>query len=303
MTTPVLKVLFDAGHDVHYAMKKAYLPVLEHCPYLTNIWLLEDSFKAFGDNLKMQDFDIVVDLHNNLRSKRLKNALGKKSYTLKKDRIKSWIMTHTGFWRKPKKHIVDRFLDTVKDIAHSENRLKVSFFHDNKPLSNSKVELPEKYHVIAVGAAYYTKQLPNKLIADVLDHTEYPVVLIGGPEDVLNGEAIKELSHKEPINLCGKLSIGESAKIIDGALSVVSGDTGMMHLADALDKKLVAVFGSTHPILGYYPYNKQLTSDSIIIQNEALHCRPCTKQGRSSCPKGHFKCMNDLDFRSIVDKM
>ena len=82
---------------------------------------------------------------------------------------------------------------------------------------------------------------------------------------------------------------------------LISGDTGMMHIGAALNVPMVNIFGSTHPILGYTPFYGTNTNKSTIIENTELSCRPCTKQGRDYCPKGHFKCMNAISVDQMLD--
>ena len=135
------------------------------------------------------------------------------------------------------------------------------------------------------------------------------VFLIGGKEDVLSGAAI-HLACKHTINLCGQLSIQQSAKIMRGAIQVISHDTGMMHIAAALNKSIISIWGNTIPGFGMTPYYTENGLNSLydpmpentkstILQVEGLSCRPCSKIGYKKCPKGHFKCMNDLNFDKV----
>ena len=93
-----------------------------------------------------------------------------------------------------------------------------------------------------------------------------------------------------------RLSILESAWILKLSNVVYSNDTGFMHIASALQKKVVSIFGSTHPSLGFFPYK----TNFYVYQNTNLSCRPCTKIGLNRCPAGHFKCMNEIKFDHII---
>lgn len=101
-------------------------------------------------------------------------------------------------------------------------------------------------------------------------------------------------------NACGKFNINQSASIIKKAKFVITGDTGMMHIAAALNKRIIAVFGGTEKRLGFTPYNTN-TSQNVMIENNTINCRPCHKHGLDKCPKNHFKCMNDLDMQKVID--
>ena len=73
----------------------------------------------------------------------------------------------------------------------------------------------------------------------------------------------------------------------------------MMHIAAALNKRVISIFGGTEKRLGFTPYNN--AANNVMIENTNLSCRPCHKHGLSACPKGHFKCMNDLDMQKVID--
>ncbi len=93
-------------------------------------------------------------------------------------------------------------------------------------------------------------------------------------------------------NLCGKLSLMQSAWVVSQAEMVYGHDTGLTHIAACFQKKVYMIFGSTTPELGLYPYQ----TPHQIIENKSLNCRPCSRLGKHTCPKKHFKCMNDLKF-------
>jgi heptosyltransferase-2 len=81
--------------------------------------------------------------------------------------------------------------------------------------------------------------------------------------------------------------------------AVICGDTGPMHIAEALNVPLIAIFGSTVKEFGFYPQSE----NSVVIENKELGCRPCTHIGRSSCPLGHFKCMKEIEPEKIVQSL
>ena len=117
-------------------------------------------------------------------------------------------------------------------------------------------------------------------------------MLLGGKEDSLAAEEIKKALGDKIINACGKYNLNKSASLIQKAEYIISHDTGLMHIASALKKKVISIWGNTIPEFGMYPY---LTEFSII-ENKEISCRPCSKIGYGKCPKGHFKCMNELNL-------
>ena len=300
LTSPTVKALAKEGYEVHFLVKKAFDSILSSNPHLTKVWTLSDSLSELISQLKKESFDYIVDLHNNFRSKKVAAALPAQTITLKKDRVGQWLLTNLGINKIKEQHIVHRFLDVVQPlgIEIAEPQTEYYFADD----SRTGLVLPAKYLAIAIGAAWKTKEIPVEKLAYIIDTTVWKeIVLLGGPDDAAKADRLLGLTKKPVTNLVGQLSIASSAQVVQTATVLLTGDTGMMHIAAALDTAIVAVFGSTHPILGYTPFMKK--SSYSIIQNEALGCRPCTKQGKSSCPKGHFKCMLDLDYRTLVHKI
>lgn len=104
------------------------------------------------------------------------------------------------------------------------------------------------------------------------------------------------LSTMDFFSTCGHLSLNESAALLRDADFVITHDTGLMHIAAALKKNIVSIWGNTIPAFGMYPYlPKDFSGYSEIREVKGLSCRPCSKLGYQKCPKGHFKCMNDVD--------
>ncbi|NNE25600.1 MAG: glycosyltransferase family 9 protein [Saprospiraceae bacterium] len=283
-------------------MKSLYLSVLEYNPYVQKIHLLETRLMDVIPALVTENFDYVVDLHNNYRSKKVSRALQIPVFRIKKERIGLWLLTNLGIGKFQRTHIVDRFLKVIQPLADGMSSQSIMpQFHPGKEFKAR--DLSEEYMVIAIGAAYFTKQIPIHILLEVINGVHIQCVLIGGEMDLPRAEKLISKLDKRVVSLVGKLNISESASIIQKARVVLAGDTGMMHIANALGTPLVAVFGSTHPMLGYSPYNPSRNGKNIVVENNGLSCRPCTKQGKHKCPKKHFKCMLELNSGDIIDKI
>ncbi len=297
LTSPTVKVLAEHGYEVHFLVKAAFASILTPNPHLTKVWTLTDSLSEVISQLKAVHFDYVVDLHNNFRSKKVAAGLSTETFTLKKDRIGLWLLTNLSINKINDRHIVYRFLDVIQPLGIKSVEPKTEYYFPADTSTN--LDLPERYLAIAIGAAWKTKEIPLENLAYIIETSEWrDIVLIGGPDDLVRTDELLRIIQKPVSNLVGKLSIASSALVVQKAAILLTGDTGMMHIAAALSTDIVAVFGSTHPILGYTPFMKK--SKYTIIQNEVLGCRPCTKQGKSNCPKGHFKCMLNLDYRTLI---
>jgi ADP-heptose:LPS heptosyltransferase len=103
------------------------------------------------------------------------------------------------------------------------------------------------------------------------------------------------------VDFCGRLDIGGSAALVAHSRTVLSHDTGFMHVAAAFGKRIVSLWGNTVPEFGMSPY--LAGEGSCFAEIKGLGCRPCSKIGFERCPKKHFRCMNLLDEDKIADDL
>lgn len=292
LTTPVLRCLHrQLGAEVHVLTKAAFMELLQHNPHVKKVHAFEKLNPGWPGTLRSEDYDAVVDLQKNLRSFRVSLALRKQTYRLKKLNFRKWLLVNFKWDTLPRVSIVQRCLETVAPLGVKDDGQGLDFyFPEDKPLL--PVSLPQRYTVFAIGAAHQTKRIPFGKMVDILREVQGEVVLIGGPSEKAEGEALAAaLPGGRVKNLCGGLSLTQSAEVIRQAQVVLTPDTGMMHLAAALQKNIVSVWGNTVPAFGMFPYYGTKTKRSIIFEVEGLPCRPCSKIGHKSCPKGHFHCM------------
>jgi ADP-heptose:LPS heptosyltransferase len=296
LTTPVLRCLKKQlpNSEVHYATKKRFESLLINNPYIDKLHLLDGNLTAFANDLKREDFDVMIDLHRNLRTRFLKSVLRIKSLTFDKINWEKWLMVMFKVNILPYRHIVDRYLETLEPLGVLNDQMGLDYFISPNT-DVSRFNLPSNYSVYAIGGQHETKKMPLNKQIEMLSIIKTPIVLIGGKEDEKQGQLIQsELKHI--LNLCGQLSIDESALVMQGAEKVFTHDTGMMHIAAALKKPIVSIWGNTIPDFGMSPYYPKEMALNTSIQVNDLTCRPCSKIGFSECPKKHFKCMQELDF-------
>jgi ADP-heptose:LPS heptosyltransferase len=303
LTTPVIRCLKTQveNAEIHYLTKKAYAPVLADNPYIDKLHLLEGSLNETIQKLKDEKFDYIIDLHHNLRTFIVKNKLQILTFSFNKLNIEKWLMVTFKINRVPNTHIVDRYLETTRlfDIANDQKGL--DYFISPNDEVNTNI-LPEPfcngYVGLVIGAKHSTKKMPIDKINSLLQKMQLPVIILGGKEDIAEGEAIVKASGNLCFNACGKYNLGQSASLVKQARVIITHDTGLMHIAAAFKKKIVSIWGNTIPEFGMYPYLPD--PDSCLFETKGLKCRPCSKIGYNKCPKGHFRCMNNLDENEIA---
>lgn len=307
LTTPVLRGIKQQLSDVelHYLTKKQFASLIENNPHVDKVFTIEKGIDEILPLLKAENYDQIIDLHNNLRTFRLKRHLRKPSTSVDKLNWKKLLLVKFKINHLPDLHIVDRYFATVKGIGVKNDQLPGDFVisHEDKIDIKSEFGLEFKhYYTVAIGAQFATKRLPLDKLNEVLSNIDLPVVLVGGPTDFEEGEKlIASLSGKEIYNTCGKYTIHRSASIVAQSRKLLTNDTGMMHIAACLEVPIVSVWGNTVPAFGMYPYYPGQREMYSIHEVEGLNCRPCSKIGFQKCPKGHFKCMLEQDVSSIVE--
>lgn len=296
LTSPVIRAIKLQVKDaeIHYLTKKQYAPLLESNTYIDKLILLDGSLNMTLKMVKQNQYDFVVDLHHNLRTFIIKKILGRPSATYPKLNIKKWIYVHLKIDRLPVMHLVDRYFMAVKSLGVYKDDLGLDYFIPNETSLDSAFpnNLPERFIAYAIGAKFATKRMPEEKISILCSELSIPVILIGGKEDNERGDWIANHSENEVINACGKLSLNQSASVIQRAAVLITHDTGMMHIGTALGKKLIVIWGNTVPAFGMYPYSISAGKNQLVMfENQDLSCRPCSKLGHQSCPKRHFFCM------------
>ncbi len=325
LTSPVVRCLREqTGAEIHFLTKKSFAPIVAENPFISRVFSFEKNISEVITDLKSMGYDAVIDLHNNLRSRQLTNALGCKTHRFSKLNFQKWLLVNFKIDRLPEAHVVDRYLAAAQKFGVKNDGRGLDFFIPKKdevaPGFLEKGLLPGNYIAFAIGAAHATKLLPENKMTEIctalIAQKNRKIVLLGGPAEREIGERIAQKTGAT--NACGKLNLAQSACLVRDAGAVLSPDTGLMHIAAAFQKKIVSVWGSTVPAFGMSPYfgyaqletrnpliprqsGKLETGKNFSLEVANLGCRPCSKIGFDACPKGHFRCMNDQSVEKIVE--
>jgi ADP-heptose:LPS heptosyltransferase len=303
LTTPVIRCLRKKYPEskIYFLTKPKHSGIVETNPYIDKVIELDEDLQNTINVLMDERFDYVIDLHNNLRTYRIKQALkGIPFFSFNKLNRQKWIYTNFKINRMPDVHIVDRYMETVKSLDVFNDDKGLDFFiPEADKVKESDIPFSHSQGFIAIvsGAAHVTKKLPVSRLKDLCSAIEYPIILLGSKEDYTNGAKIADIDPVKVYNACGKFSLNESADILQKAKLVISHDTGLMHIASAFKKMIFSVWGNTVPSFGMYPYKTKYE----IFQVNKLRCRPCSKIGFDECPQGHFKCMKKQNIPLLVE--
>jgi len=313
LTSPVVRCVKQQLKDaeVHYLTKKSFAAVIEHNPFIDKKIYLDKEIDEIIPVLKAEKYDVVIDLHHNLRTLKLKRALGVKSFSFNKLKIEKWVMVNLKINQLPAVHIVDRYMETVKTFGVVNDGKGLDYFisqEDGKAIEKLPPALQPGYIGFVIGAKHNTKKLPAEKIISIISKINRPVLLMGGKEDFEEAEKIITVLQQETVNrrpetlfnACGKFSLNESAALVKHSEKIITHDTGLMHIAAAFKKEIISVWGNTIPEFGMYPYYGDFEKRNTKFEVLGLPCRPCSKIGYEKCPRGHFKCMRLQDENGIA---
>lgn len=267
--------------------------------------------------LKSERFDTIIDLQNNVRSRKLCSKLNPlRILRYNRPRLNRWQRIHFPWRRKHLKpvdpvaigylKIAAQFnvkddgeglqLQTLPEWSESTNGLVSTFIEENG-LSEGRII------IAAPGAAHGTKVWIKEHWVDFLRKSReigfQTQILVGSKSDKsLCGDIASGIKHPV-LNLAGLTGFGELIALIQRADILASSDSAPMHIAGSVNTPVLALFGATVPEFGFAP----LRCENEIAQVEDLKCRPCHKHGFENCPLNHFKCMKDLKPDFVMEKL
>jgi len=272
---------------IGYVTKQAFSEIPAGWPFDLELFALPKD-RSPGELLRqLKDFkpDITYDLHASLRSRWLTARLQGKCKRQHKRYLQRWLLLHTRY-RLSLPFVTQRYLSLLQEDPQLLAPEWYSFAEQEEAAQPTLALVP--------GAGKFTKSWPadywEQLVEQLLS-AGWRLELFGG---VLEQPLAEQLCSYGPEgiieNYCGRLTLAQTATRLRAARLVVTGDTGLLHLATAVNSPVLLLVGSSTRELGFIPPYSGVT----IMEREELRCRPCSHIGRDTCPKTHFDCMRKL---------
>lgn len=305
LTSPVVRCIRKKFPQakIHFLVKEKFKAAVQTNSNIDTFFYFNNHPNEIIDKLKFEKYDFVVDLQRNSRSKALCRKLRRPLGTFPKFNIQKFLLTTFKINRLPKIHVVDRYFNAVKKLGVENDNQGLDFYLETEEtlfVKEQIIILRSNYIALVLGATYFTKRIPLEKLEEIILGIKGSVVLLGGPDEREFGERLAK-KFNNVINTAGKSSLQQSAHYVKNASSVITSDTGLMHIAAAFNKRIITIWGNTVPEFGMYAYLPKNPENNIMIENKNLRCRPCSKLGHHKCPKKHFKCMLEHDGKSIAD--
>ena len=318
LTTPLLRAIRTRhpGARIAVLTKEQYVPLLSDNPHVSEVLGVGagESILAIAERIRGVRYSHLLDLHGNLRSLALRrlapgpwHAYGKRTLqrtlliTTKRDRYGAYLAVPERYFEaatdldvEPDGGPPDFFISEAADCRAAERLVALELGRERPIVS------------IAPGAAHATKRWPIEHWAELVrrvTQTGADVAILGGGDDVEAATAILRAAGGANVgNLAGALGLQETGAVVRRSEVLISGDTGVMHMATGVGTPVVALFGPTVRQFGFFPYR----SASSVVELQ-LPCRPCSAHGTRRCPLGHHHCMRqiapDLVFPALAEAL
>ncbi len=303
-----LESLYKAfpNSSVSLMVRKGNESVYENHPFLQRVFVWDkarkyDSLLENVKKIRTEKFDLVVNFQR-FGTTGLLTALSgaKETRGFSKNPFSFLFSKRFPHQIGDGTHEINRNQTIIADVA-GEQPQKPRIYPADEDFAKAAFFRSEPYICIAPTSVWFTKQFPEHKWIKFLNHLpgKYRVYLLGAPGDKKAcNEIILKAGVKNTENLCGKLSLLQSAALMKGAIMNFVNDSAPMHLCSAVDAPVTAVYCSTVPEFGFGPLS---TNSRIVQTRENLTCRPCNLHGKKSCPLGHFECARSIDVAALLN--
>ena len=307
LTTPVVRAVNEQlpVAEVHFLVRKDLVSVIENNPHIHKVHGFDpDNVSQTIEELRKEQFTVVIDLQKTLRSMKVVRSLKVPSYTFCKHNLSKWICYRLKMNGMPETHIVERYFEAVKDLnVHNDHKGLEFYIPEDQGFEEDDLPMmfEDGFVAIVLAAQHFTKRIPVSKVVEIGSILHKPIMLLGGKDVYEEGEQVVAQLGERATNGCGKYTLYQSAAILQHADCVITGDTGLMHISAALHKPTAAIFGATIPEYGYYPYMPGERDKFRNFEVCPLNCRPCSKFGSSKCRRKHFKCMKNISATEVAE--
>lgn len=272
--------------------------------------------RLFRKLLALHDFNIVIDMHDHVRTVMLRSLFklsGKKVLVFRKGRAEK-----KTFVRKENKiikrlpHTVDRYSEVFKRAGYNFTILPGPHLVPTEDstsilsewLSKNTLTKNEKWIGLAPFALHKSKVWPlsnyPKLIDSIIKKYSAKIFLFGGGEDEIDYfNDLRDLFPNHCVVVAGQLKMNQEIALMQKLDLMICTDSSNMHLASLCGAPLISIWGGTHPDVGFAPFGK--SEESILqISRKELPCRPCSVFGKETCHRGDFACLTNIKVTDVV---
>jgi len=315
LTTPLVRCLKNRypETEITFVIKEQFAELLSHSPYIDRLVPFGSKtgfagLRSLKKKLRAEKYDLVIDIHKNLRSLYLRTFIGAgkvRGYSKQIVRRTVLIWLRINLFKKIKPVFL-RYFESVRnfDVAYDGAGTEITVpahisSYVNGILPKAGYAGSGPVIILCPGATYFNKKwLPERFAetARILAGSKNAFIIIhGGKGDEQLCESIAMQAGPKTINMAGKFTLLETAALLKSASLVIANDSGLLHLAQSQKTPVTGIYGATVRELGFFPMDEE----SAVVEIP-LYCRPCTHKGLDRCPEKHFRCMKDITADSVA---
>ncbi|MBN2189534.1 MAG: glycosyltransferase family 9 protein [Chitinispirillaceae bacterium] len=295
-----------ADASISFITGSEYQGLFSDDPRLSTVAGIDDRTARLPENLAAHEWDLVVDLQNNGRSRRVLAGIRTKSPVGRFDK-QHWQRFMLLFFRMnfydPSLHVAARYIEAAGgDPRHEEIPAPALFFSEER-CARARTVFPgaEKRRRCALFpfSAWKNKEWPAERFEAVGRHflaAGWNIVIFGGSQDAPAAEAMRCRIGGRCVSLAGALSLYECGCLMKSFDLALGNDTGLSHLARACGVRTGILFGPTTHHFGFFPYG----SPPYRIFEEQCACRPCHAHGGSVCPMLFHQCIKKISAARVI---
>lgn len=312
LTTPLFRAikLRHPTARITLVTRREYEPLFAQSPRLSQVigWDQRTPLGDLARQLRRTRWTHRMDLHGSLRSHVLRRMIGGHWEGYPRHRLARAVLIKTkrNIYRDTRP-VAERYFDAAKGLDVTPDGGPPEVFVSMEATASADAFLSRNslggrtLLGLMPGAAHATKQWPAHhwiTLVAMLAEQGLELVILGGLADAELGAQLAAIGGSRVANAAGQFDLAGTAALIKRARCVVAGDTGVMHLATALNVPVVTLLGPTVGAFGFLPYQARAT-----ILERALPCRPCTKMGGPVCPLGHHHCLELITPGEVSDAL
>jgi heptosyltransferase-2 len=310
LTTPLFRCIKRAHPSAHITLltRSEYVPLFAHNPRVARVigWDGGNPLRAITRELRKIEWTHRLDLHGSLRSLLVRGLVGGRWHGFPKRRLARAIQIRfkKDVYRD-RRHVAERYFDAATGLDVAPDDLPPEVFVPMDAASAAdrflrQAGVADRTLVALVpGAAHATKRWPEHhwvALTEMLVARGLGVLVLGGQAETEVSERLATVAGRRGASAAGCFDLAGTAALLKRARVAVAGDTGVMHLATAVQTPVVTLLGPTVRGFGFTPYHAR----STIIERD-LDCRPCTKMGGPACPLGHHHCLEWITAAEVAE--
>ncbi|HEY3011857.1 MAG TPA: lipopolysaccharide heptosyltransferase II [Gemmatimonadales bacterium] len=313
LTTPLLRAIRHRhpASRITVLTKEALVPLLSQNPHLSRVIGMErkHSLTRVASELRGGRYTHLLDLHDSVRSRMLRTLVPGRWTTYPKHRVARALLIYTKRNRyRDTRPVAERYFTAARDLDVVPDGEPPELFLAPEAkrkatdwLRTANLAQDRPMIAIAPGAAHATKRWPLPHWRNLVDRIVaggFDIAVVGSDDDAALGTALAEGARGRVASAAGVFGLQGTGAVLQRAAALVSGDTGVMHMATAVRTPVVALFGPTVRAFGFFPY----TAGADVVEL-ALPCRPCSSKGGPHCPLGHHRCMVEISPDLVHDAL